>query len=206
MSAPQFVRLVTTAQLVSMLAAVVAAVIEIETIVVTGPLLSLSGLVMAGWSFYRGARLGFYFGLTAPTIAVICFAVIYGFSWGPSEAATPIASLLFVFGVGCIPLAFLALRETDPTPVFRSATPPQFSLAALLVWTLAVSLPLGFYRLGPVGAALGVLGSYALLVGYALVHFHATRAATREIDFPWGNDKNDPGDILPPKGSVDATL
>jgi hypothetical protein len=155
------------------------AVFEIESIVVSGPILSLSGLVSAAWCAARGRTRGLYFSASVPTIAVVCFALINGLGWGPSQAQTPIATLLVVFAAASIPLGVFALREADGWANVPKRGPVQFRIATLLWLMAAVSLPLALFRLGPAGPALAVLAAYALMFGYVLRSFHLRR---REVE------------------------
>ena len=161
-------------------AAVIAAIIDIEAIVVTGPVMSVVGVAVASVSFQRRAPLGFYYGLSFPTISVVCFCLIYGLGWGPARATVPIGALVTFFGIGSTALAIPAFRESR-----RNHKPPQhgrlqFGIGTLLVAMFAIALPLGLHQTaGPAGGAIGILISYAITAGACIRRFHASRLAAR---------------------------
>src|SRR5690348_5490896 len=112
--------------------AVAASVIEVESIVVSGAILSSIGLLLVVLCMVGGWRYGLMFALAVPSISIVCFSVIYGLSWSPDEASRPIPLLLFVFGLVAIPLARYALREVRARSP-NAAGPLQFRLSGLVV-------------------------------------------------------------------------
>jgi hypothetical protein len=150
-------------QAASVWIAVAASVVEIESIVVSGPVLSFSGLIIAVCCLPRGWRYGLAFALSVPTISVACFSLIYGLSWSPDDASRPVSLLLFCFGLAEIPLALFALRDVR-TGALHPGRTFQFGVSSLIVLTAAVSIPLALYRAGPMMTALGIILAYGVLL------------------------------------------
>jgi hypothetical protein len=154
--------------------ALAAAIAEIETIVVSGPLLSAVGVLITVLAAARRLRQSVGFGLAVPAISMVCFALIHVFEWAPHQAQTPIGALLAVFAFASLPLGYSALREADPRSE-PSLRPFQFRLASLLGVMAVMAPPLALLRISPAAGAVGVLIGYALLLAYALHRFYAGR-------------------------------
>lgn len=153
------------------------AVYDIETIVATGPIFSLTSAAIVVLSLQAQRPAGFYFGLAAPTIAVACFCIICGLEWGPSRAQVPISWLLVGFAAGCIPAGVHAFAETRSDPP-ASRRPFQFGIAAMLWLTLIVALLLSLLRLqNQQRIAFVASTAYVLAVGYLVRQFHRDRLA-----------------------------
>lgn len=167
-------------QMVGTVAAVVAAVVDIETILTTGPVLTLIGCVIVILCFRKAHSLGLYFGLSVPSISVLCFSVIYGLKWAPGDAAVPISCLLIVFAVLSLPLGVLALRRIPHITHAKRPLKMQFSLADLLGLMLVVSLPLGLNQtFAEPGLAIGLLMTYLVLLVRCVKRFHQAVADAR---------------------------
>ena len=93
----------------SLLAAAFA-VYDIESIVVSGPLLSLCAIILAVLSIRPELR-GFWI-LSASMIAMSigCFLTIYLLSWSPGKAQTPIGAATVVFAI-VIQAGWIILRS-----------------------------------------------------------------------------------------------
>jgi hypothetical protein len=150
-------------QLASIGIAIVASIIEIEWIVVSGPLLSFTGLPIVFCCLLHGWRFGLLFAFAVPTVSIVCFSLIYGLSWSPDEASKPISLILFGFGIAAIPLAAFALREVR-SGALNSPGSLQFRLSSLIVLTAVISIPLALYRSGPEMTVLGVIAAYFILL------------------------------------------
>lgn len=160
-------------QTAAILIAVAAAAIEIETIVGSGPLLSVTGLFISLASFRANRPLGLYFGLSAPTISLLCCTLIVFFTWGPAQAYSPILSLLIVYALISTPFGILAYRELNRgwTATHRSLL--QFNLSTILKVILVSSLVMGALRAsGPPAAAVVGLAVWMIFVGRLLWRFH----------------------------------
>ncbi|MDV6032279.1 MAG: hypothetical protein F9B45_19760 [Phycisphaera sp. RhM] len=85
--------------MIGSLLASACAVYDIESIVVSGPLLSLCAIILAVLSTRPGLR-GFWI-LSASMIAMTigCFLTIFFLEWSPGEAQTPIGAATVVFAI-----------------------------------------------------------------------------------------------------------
>ncbi len=184
-------------QVVGVLLAAGFAFDEIESIVFSGPVLSLTSLVIAAASFRACRPAGFYFGLATPTFAILCFAVICGQEWSPAEAQRPVSRCSAVFAIGLALAGIRASIESRQEP--RAARPRrlQFSIAALLWLTLFTAVLLSLFRISaplrfadPQTIAWLTLAVYAVAVGYVVRWFHRG----------W-LPKTEPDDPAPPPGS-----
>ncbi|MCH5378174.1 MAG: hypothetical protein JJ992_29815 [Planctomycetes bacterium] len=173
-------------ELLGIIAGVTAAVAEIETIVFFGPACSLLALIIATLSYRRNVRLAFLFGLSVPTIAVVCFVAIFGLEWSPREAYFPIASISFLYAVVAVPLGVFALLELRQADLSKRQVGFQYGIAQLLGLTFIAAILFASFRSGqPFGAAVGVIVSYGIVAAYVLHQFYVRREeiAAAEIRF-----------------------
>lgn len=84
--------------------------IEIESILVSGPVVSLSGFVSAFFSRRCGNRAGWWFGLSGFGITVSCFLLINIYQWGPADARVPVIRVLNVYTLVTFVPAVVAYR------------------------------------------------------------------------------------------------
>jgi hypothetical protein len=157
-------------QTVGITLAVIAANVEIESIIATGLVLSALSLMLAYLAFQRKYSICLYYGLTTPAVSLFCFVLINVLHWGPNEARIPIGIFLAGFGMVNIPFGILALRELKRTKTqsFRKG-PFQFSIAAIMGLTLVVALSLSLIKtLGLVGIFLAGLLCHLSLLTYVM--------------------------------------
>jgi hypothetical protein len=129
-----------------MLAAVVllfAGFSDVESIIVTGPALSIIGLALAAVTRRLNSWESIAFGLSGPMICAFGATLIVVNRWGPSAAQQPICALAAIYAIAVTPLAGLALRaivrwQTLTLPMQERVW--QFSLKTLLVWMTAVCI------------------------------------------------------------------
>jgi hypothetical protein len=138
------------------LAAAIAAVIEIETIVGTGPILAFTGGMIAFLSYRSHRRIGIAFGLAATASAIAWFLTIFSLDWGPSTAHLPVSLFFVVFACASIPSCTFCIMETFP-PGDRSAGQFQFGIATMLSITFLEALYLGILRAFDIFAQLSKL-------------------------------------------------
>jgi len=171
-----FIIILIVLQLIGIVSSMAAAIVEIETIVGTGPAFSLAGVLISALCYRSNTEVGFYFGLAVPTIAVLCFAAIFGFQWSPADAQVPIGCAICGFGVLAIPLGLFALLEGRSADLAKRPVRLQFGIAVLLGLMFVVSVPLGLLRTGQqLGAAIGILVSYGVVAGFVVRRFYAGR-------------------------------
>lgn len=164
-------------QMAGILTATILAIAGIRTIVLSGPLLASTGLVLAGISYAKNRPVGLYFGLGTPSVAVLCFAIIFGLQWSPDDAQVPISILLVICAAALIPAGGFAIRELRREKVEGKGNGRfQFSIKDLFVLTtlVAVVCRLAFFTTN-VGLASALVVAYAALVLFVLRQFHRCR-------------------------------
>jgi hypothetical protein len=129
------------AQVLALITALIAALIGVESIVGTGPALSVIGLLLAAVTQRLGSWALIAFGLSGPLFCALCAALIAYFRWGPHEAERPIAILLGAYALAALPMAALALRaimkcQAITLPQQRRVW--QYGMKSLLVLMTAV--------------------------------------------------------------------
>ena len=101
--------------IMQMLVAVVgtaAAFVDVETIVITGPILSIFGVFGIIACARKRYNFGVWIGASGPAICLAIFLIIQLFSWGPSEAQEPVPPIgAFYMAILCA-MGLVALRET----------------------------------------------------------------------------------------------
>lgn len=112
------------AQVLGLIAGTAAAFGEIESILVSGPLVSILGLVITFVSARSRNLLGVIFGISAPLFAGLVFALINIREWGPGDAQKPVSRLILVYVLAAAPFGSLAIlaalhgRQTDDESPF----------------------------------------------------------------------------------------
>jgi hypothetical protein len=168
------------AQMAATLIAVVSAVIDIESILLFGPFLSIYGLFIASLSFRRDRLLGLLFGLSAPTVSAFCLSLITTLEWSPGEAQVPVSALLVLYGFLCIPACALAVLELQISGNRYPTANFQYSIAAMLVLMFLLALVLGFAQAGGEnGIAAGISFAYLVVLLYVLNQFFRNRRLRR---------------------------
>ncbi len=154
------------------LIAAIAAMVEIESIVGSGPIMSLVGIWIAFLSYRRDRPIGLFYGLAVPTVSVFCFIVINGMDWGPSDAHVPVSAFLVLFAWACIPSCSLAVREVRRQRGLADRRPIQFSIAFLLGLMFVVALGLGLTQMvGLRGFALAMVLAYLATIFCVVYRF-----------------------------------
>jgi hypothetical protein len=172
-----FLVVLTAIQLIGIVAAAIAAAIEIETIVATGPTLALVGLLISSFCYYWNLQLGFCFGLSTPTIAVVCFTSILGFSLSPQEASLPIGALIVIFSLADAPVGVVAIREIQRSQFCKRNAKFQFRIATLMGLMFLTAIFFGLFRIGgEAGVAIGIIIVYTTIASYAVKCFYQRRA------------------------------
>jgi hypothetical protein len=144
------------AQLLVMFVAVIAAWVNVESIIGTGPALSIIGLALAIVSMPCRSWIVLSFALSGPLVCMLGALLIARLHWGPSEASRPIAVLLSVYFVAALPLSAMARRRINtwlPTQAAHAPAVWHYSLKSLLALTTAVCLIIAVVR--PIVAAAG---------------------------------------------------
>lgn len=88
--------------------AVALGIDDIETIMGTGPIGSVIGLIVFGIAYKFEFSERKKIGLSAPLFSTICFSLVYFLNWSPGDAHIPIATLMVLYALW---LFFIALKE-----------------------------------------------------------------------------------------------
>lgn len=148
----------TVALTIGVLVAGIAAVFDIYSILLSGPILALTGILVAVQSYRKRRRIGFGFGLTTTTAALVWFLIISSLSWGPGDAHLPVSLFLIIFALASIPAGvFCSLEAVMAQP--GTKTRFQFSIGTLLSIMFFVAFYLGILRAFDVFGRLFVLWS-----------------------------------------------
>jgi hypothetical protein len=134
------------AQLLATVGAMIAAIIDIESIVFTGPIASLLGLALAFFASRLLLRSVLWFGLSSPIMWAVCALLIVTFDLGPGRAQWPISALICICVTLSAPLAAAALRAIIQTPPRQSPMVWQYSLKSLLIAMTALCVLLAVVR------------------------------------------------------------
>lgn len=173
------------AQTFGILLAVVLAVIDIESIVISGPILGLTGALIAFLAHRRDHLLGLLFGLSAPTVAAFCLFVIAMLEWSPADAQVPVAAFLILYGFLCVPGSALAIAELQSSRNSRPHAPFQYTIAAMLVLMLVLAIVLGLAQTaGGKGLAAGISLAYLSALSYVLNQFFCNRRLQKLAGLP----------------------
>ncbi len=162
--------------------AAIAACGNIRSILLSGPILSLTGFMVALLSFRAHRRVGFYFGLAAPTVAVTCLNLIAVFDWGPSEAHMPVGGMVVVLLIVSLPAGLVAVRECRRRALPQYPLPVQFSIASLLWTMLFVAVFFSCFRMGQQrGMAIVVLAGYSMFMWRLIRSFRGARGILSDL-------------------------
>src|SRR5690349_18566217 len=100
------------AQLLGIAGSAIAATVEIETIVATGPIFSLVGLAAAVGCVVSRSPANLFFGLSTPAFSLGIFFWIFLKSWSPQQASVPVSSVILCYELFVVPLGLYALYRT----------------------------------------------------------------------------------------------
>ncbi|MEL6109108.1 MAG: hypothetical protein AAFU85_24135 [Planctomycetota bacterium] len=117
-----WLRRVILLQSVVIVTALFVEAIEHETIVGSGPVFALFGLIIAILAYRNRDRAALLFGLSAVAFAsLIVFLINYN-SWGPRQGNLPISILSYIYAVVALPISAWLVsarsrsRGDDPSP------------------------------------------------------------------------------------------
>ena len=126
-------------QILLLSVAVIIAAIEIETIVASGPVLSVTGVVVAiyGWRS-RSIPAGIV-GLSAFLMSIFLVVLINLLDWSPRAAQFPVSVILMVYEAIITPVALIGSYRLFTRSKDGSVSAPiQYSLRSLLAASLVV--------------------------------------------------------------------
>ncbi len=95
----------------------IAAIVDIESIVFSGPVISLLGLPIAFLAYRVRHWRGVWFGLSGPAITLFCFALINIQNWGPGDAQGPVSVITSLYAAVAVVLGVLAFLLPEDSAV-----------------------------------------------------------------------------------------
>ena len=167
-------------EVLGIVAGAIAALVEIETIVCSGPMICCAGLLTLGLCYHRSLQVGFWFGLSLPTISILCFALIFGGSWSPEKAAKPIGSLVALFTCVGVPLGCAAFEEVRQSILQKRSAKLQFGLTTLLGVMFLSAISFGLVRMEDERSiAIGIMVVYTMMAAYVVKMFYRSEGTGR---------------------------
>lgn len=136
-------------QLLGVSVATAASTIQIESIVVSGPLLSLLGLTIAvaAWALRRSTAAAL-FGLSVMILSAGVFGLIVSLPWSPDDAQYPVPLILIGYEYLITPFGAIAVHRLWRNESARADHRRlQFGLRDLLALTLVVAIASGVLRI-----------------------------------------------------------
>ncbi|MCA9058341.1 MAG: hypothetical protein KDA85_07575 [Planctomycetaceae bacterium] len=122
-------RIACVLQVATVLIGTIVAWFEIESIIVTGPLLTVLGITVLTMAIRIQSMLGALVGGSGPTISLLVFLVILVFDLGPREAQIPVSVIASLYAMTCVPLIIIAcilVSTGDPVrSVVHDGSPVQ---------------------------------------------------------------------------------
>jgi ketosteroid isomerase-like protein len=168
-------------QLLGISGAVIAAAVEVETIVGTGPAFSLLGLAVCfGWLVSRSYTT-IVFGLSATAISVSLLALIAGLRWSPQDASIPVPLILLAYEAMIVPVGLVSLHRTIARGSWKSSRRAwQYNIWSLLAVTAVAGAAAAVVRLAmqfgaPVLVTTAIGVSAATVAAIAVVVYRALR-------------------------------
>jgi len=96
-----------------------AAFYDIESIVVTGPVLFLIGIFLALCNRQHEHLTSLAFGLSGPAISIICLALINLLNWSPTDAQHPVSIIAAVYTTIALPTGLFLWTRTGSDRYFE---------------------------------------------------------------------------------------
>jgi hypothetical protein len=182
----------TVFHLTAIAGAVIAAAVDIESIVVTSIPCSLLGLSVAIAGLWRRNGAVALLGLSTPAVSIAVFVWIVVNAWSPGDAQLPVSAALLGYEVFCMAIGAVgAFHEARGGNLAAGPWRVQFHLRSLLVLMLLVGVDLAVVRVALaqnagalLGAAIGL--GLASLMGtlLAIVLGNKQLHAARELPSP----------------------
>jgi hypothetical protein len=124
------------AQVLAAIGMLIAVVIDIETILVTGPILAAVGLLLALATGSIQSWSALAFSLSGPFVTAFISFLIAVFDFSPEEAYTPTIAVLITYLALFWPIAFMAflrIRRWRTTAIGFNRPVVRFSMKTLLI-------------------------------------------------------------------------
>ncbi|MBC8872871.1 MAG: hypothetical protein H8E44_25840 [Planctomycetes bacterium] len=195
-------------ELLGVRGSVIASAAEVESIVGTGPVFSVLGLVVCiGWIYSRSLAT-FVFGLSAIVISLFVLTLIVGLHWSPGEASVPVPLILLAYEAVIVPVGLVSLHRTIARPSRKSSKRKwQFKLRSLLIVTTLAGVAAAIVRLAmqfgaPVLVTAAIGGAAATVAAVGAVVYHALRRQpTERTQLPKPPARSGIGELAPQRPS-----
>jgi hypothetical protein len=156
-------------QVAAALTILIAAIVKTESILATGPTLTVVGLLLALATCSIQSQPVLGFAISGPLVCALISYFIAAFRWGPREGHTPTVVILIIYVTLIAPLALIAWRHIWRwSPIARNLAAPafQFRLKTLLIAiTMACLLTAAVKYLAIyAGEERGIFGGFTLIV------------------------------------------
>jgi hypothetical protein len=156
-------------QVLAVFVMLIAAVIEIESILWAGPTLTVVGLLRAAVTRPLVSLVTLFDSLSAPFVCALIALLIAAFDWGPGDADVPVAVILTVYLLFFLPITFATVGSHfswQPKSASHAPATWQFSLKSMLFAMTAICLIIALGRLLTEGFRNDdiIFGGYALVV------------------------------------------
>ena len=100
-------------QLLVLVGGIFAAYADVESILFSGPAYSIAGLITAAIGHFQKRRTIFLMGLSAPTLAVGIFLLIFLNRWSPQQAQTPVPIICTGYFIGIVIATMLMIHRSQ---------------------------------------------------------------------------------------------
>jgi hypothetical protein len=206
------------AQVVALAVMFIAAVIDVESIIFTGPAFTLVGLAHALVTRSLQSWITLVFALSAPLVCAIIAVLIPIFDWRPNDARLPVITILLVYAIVIAPVAGRALQiawQWQANNQARAVLPWQFSLKSILVTMTLFCVLLAAARFivkqldlddGVFSGFAAMVALLAALVIWRYLAFHQTTAGGSLSRSPFGNQPRGFEQIMNFKDAIRSAL
>lgn len=107
-------------QLLVLVGGVFAAYADVESILFSGPAYSIAGLISAAVALSQKRRTIVLMGLSAPTLAVGIFLLIFLNHWSPQQAQTPVPIICTGYFIGILITTMLMIHRSQTATAMES--------------------------------------------------------------------------------------
>ncbi|MCA9061775.1 MAG: hypothetical protein KDA96_01870 [Planctomycetaceae bacterium] len=117
-------RIVFSLQLITIVLGTVACLIDVESVVVTGPILTFFGIIVVIVAIRIRLLMGTIYGASGPLISLFVLGVIVLFGLRPAQAQVPVSVIAMVYAMASIPSGIILFTRSKSPPEFRIAENP----------------------------------------------------------------------------------
>lgn len=107
-------------QLLVLVGGIFAAYADVESILFSGPAYSIAGIISAAVALIQKRRTIVLMGLSAPTLTVAIFLLIYLNRWSPQQAQTPVPIICTGYFIGILITTMLMIHRSQTAAAMES--------------------------------------------------------------------------------------